>query len=131
MAKNEAKIRFTAETGEFNEQIKKSNDEMAKLSAEMKLNDEQMKSTGTTVEGLQQRQKLLGDQLAASQKKTEALSQKVEKAKEIYGENSAEVQKFQVQLINAQSAEVKIEPVGKRQTGCGSSTRFHPKVLLS
>lgn len=120
MAKNEAKIRFTAETGEFNDQIKKSNDEMSKLRAEMKLNDEQMKSTGTSVEGLQQRQKLLTEQLTASQAKTEALSQKVQKAKEIYGENSAEVQKLQTQLINAQTAEVKIE---RALTSCNTALR--------
>lgn len=109
MAKNEAKVKFSAETSEFNENIKRSNAEMAKLRAEMKQNDEQMKATGVSVEGLQQRQKLLGEQLDASRQKTEALSQKVEKAKEIYGENSTEVMKLQTQLITAQTAELKLE----------------------
>ena len=109
MAKNEAKIRFTAETGEFNDQIKQSNAEMSKLRAEMKLNDEQMKTAGKSVEGLQQKQKLLESQLSASQQKTEALSQKVEKAKEIYGENFAEVMKLQTQLLTAQTAEEKLQ----------------------
>ena len=109
MAKNEAKIRFTAETGEFNDQIKQSNTEMSKLRAEMKLNDEQMKTAGKSVEGLEQKQKLLADQLAASQQKTEALSQKVQVAKEIYGENSAEVMKLQTQLLTAQTAEERLQ----------------------
>lgn len=108
MAKNEAKVRFTAETSEFNDEIKKSNQTMNELRAEMKLNEEQMKTNGVTVEGLQKKQKILTDQLSASQSKTEALSQKVEKAVEIYGENSAEVSKLRIQLMNAQSAEEKI-----------------------
>lgn len=117
MAKNEAKIRFTAETGEFNNQIKQSQAEMSKLRAEMKKNDEQMKATGTSVEGLEERQRLLGEQLKVSQQKTEALSQKVDKAKEIYGENSQEVLKLQTQLINAQSAEQRLE---RQITSCNA-----------
>ena len=109
MAKNEAKIRFTAETGEFNDQVKQSNAEMSKLRAEMKLNDEQMKSAGVSVEGLEQKQKLLEEQLTASRQKTEALSQKVQKAAEIYGENSEEVTKLQTQLLTAQTAEERLQ----------------------
>lgn len=109
MAKNnEAKIRFTAETGEFNSEIKKSNDEMSKLRAELKLNATQMKSNGASVEALEDKHRILTDQLAASESKTEALAQKVEKAAEIFGENSAEVNKLRTQLINAQTAEEKI-----------------------
>lgn len=106
--KNEAKIRFTAETSGFNDEIKKSNQTMSELRAELKLNEEQMKTNGTTVEGLQNKQRLLAEQLVASQSKTEALSQKVDKAAEIYGENSGEVSKLRIQLMNAQSAEEKI-----------------------
>lgn len=108
MAKNEAKIRFTAETGEFNDSIKKSNDTMSRLRAEMKLNEAQMKSAGASVEGLENKHKILSEQLAASESKTQALSQKVDKAAEIFGENSAEVNKLRTQLLNAQTAEEKI-----------------------
>ena len=108
MAKNEAKIKFTAETSTFNEAINKSNAEMAKLRAEMKLNDTQMKSTGDTVEGLENKHKILSEQLATATEKTEALSQKVNKAVEIFGENSAEATKLRTQLLNAQTAEEKI-----------------------
>lgn len=108
MAKNEAKIKFTAETGEFNKSIKKANDEMSELRAELKLNETQMKSTGATVETLEKQHSLLESQLKASQSKTEALSQKVQKAAEIFGENSSEVTKLKTQLANAQSAEEKI-----------------------
>lgn len=108
MAKNEAKIKFTAETGEFNNQIKAANDEMSMLRAELKLNETQMKATGTTVEGLENKHKILSNQLKASEDKTEALNQKVQKAVEIFGENSAEATKLKTQLLNAQNAEEKI-----------------------
>lgn len=108
MAKNEAKIRFTAETSEFNESIKKSNDEMQNLRAELKLNETQMKNTGSSVDMLQKRHSLLESQLNASNSKTEALTQKIAKAIEIYGENSNEVLKLKTQLANAQRAEEEI-----------------------
>lgn len=109
MAKNEAKIRFTAETGEFNSAIKKANSEMQELRAEMKLNEAQMKSTGATVEALENKHKILSAQLSASESKTEALAQKVDKAAAIFGENSDEVTKLRTQLLNAQAAEEKIK----------------------
>lgn len=108
MAKNEAKIKFTAETGEFNSDIKKSNSEMGKLRAELKLNETQMKATGETVEGLEKQHELLEGQLKASQTKVEALSGKVEAAARIFGENSDEVIKLKTQLANAQTAEEKL-----------------------
>lgn len=109
MAKNEAKIKFTAETGEFNKAIKNANDEMGELRAELKLNESQMKTTGVTVEALGKKHELLESQLKTSQDKTEALSQKVQKAAEIFGENSTEVTKLKTQLANAQAAEEKIK----------------------
>jgi len=104
-AKDEAKIKFTAETGEFNDAIKKSGEELTELRAELKLNETQMKATGKTVEGLQASHKNLEAQLEAAQRKTEALSQKAKKAAEIYGENSTEASKLRTQLSNAQTAE--------------------------
>lgn len=108
MAKNEAKIRFTAETGEFNESIKKSNDSMKELTAELKLNAEKMKTAGASVEGLEENHRILSAQLETAQSKTEALNQKLNKAAEIFGEGSAEVSKLRTQLLNAQTAEEKI-----------------------
>lgn len=108
MAKNEAKIKFTAETGEFNDAIKSSNEQMAELRAELKLNETQMKATGTTVEGLNNKHKILQGQLKASEQKTQALSQKVNKAAELFGENSTEASKLRTQLLNAQTAEEKL-----------------------
>lgn len=109
MAKNEAKIKFTAETGEFNKAIQTANAEMSELRAELKLNEAQMKTTGETVGGLEKKHDLLEKQLEVSQSKTEALSQKVAKAAEIFGDNSLEVTKLKTQLANAQTAEEKLK----------------------
>lgn len=109
MAKNEAKIKFTAETGEFNEQISKAESSLKELRSELKLNSAQMKKTGDNTKTLQQRQKILATELEASRSKTEALSQKLEKAKEIFGENSEQAKKYQTQLNNAKAAEEKIQ----------------------
>lgn len=107
-AKNEAKIKFTAETGEFNKAIQQANSEMTELRAELKLNETQMKATGATVEGLENKHSILEKQLKASQDKTEALNQKVQKAVEIFGENSTEAAKLRTQLLNAKTAEEKL-----------------------
>lgn len=108
MAKNEAKIKFTAETGQFNQEIQNANREMSELKAELKLNETQMKATGATVEALERKHSILEDQLKASENKTEALNQKVQKAVEIFGENSTEASKLRTQLLNAQTAEEKL-----------------------
>ena len=108
MAKNEAKIKFTAETGEFNKSIQNANREMSELRAELKLNEAQMKSSGASVEALEKKHDILKNQLSASESKTEALNQKVQKAVEIFGENSQEASKLKVQLLNAQTAEEKL-----------------------
>lgn len=107
--RNEAKIKFTAETREFNDAIKKSNNEMSKFKAEMKLNDTQMQATGETVEGLERRHELLGDQLKASQSKVEALSGKIEAAARNFGEGSEEVTRLERQLANARTEEERIK----------------------
>ena len=111
MAKNnnEAKIKFTAETGEFNEQIKKSDKTMGSLRAELNLAETQMKATGATVEGLEQKHSILERQLAASQSKTEALSGKIEAATRLFGENSNEVLDLQEKLLRAQAAEERVK----------------------
>lgn len=108
MAKNEAKIKFTAETGDFNNSIKQSKDQMSLLNAQMKLNDTQMKATGTTVDGLKKKQEILTAQQEEQQNVVNALNGKLQKAAECFGENSSEATKLRTQLANAQNAEEKI-----------------------
>ena len=44
--KNEAKIRFTAETSDLSQKIKGANTEIKGLSAELRLNEAEFKNTG-------------------------------------------------------------------------------------
>lgn len=107
--KDEAKIKFTAETGEFNDQIKASESSMKEFRSELKLNASQMKATSDNTETLKKRQEILAKELEASKEKTEALTKKLDKAKEIFGDNSEEAKKLQTQLNNAKRAEQEIE----------------------
>lgn len=103
MAKNEAKIKFLAETSEFTEQIKKANQSMSELRSELKLSESQFKGNEQSVEALSEKKRILQQQLEASSEKVEALRKKLEKAKEIYGENSDEVSKLKTQLNKAET----------------------------
>lgn len=108
VASNEAKVKFIAETGKFNEAISSADKKMQLLRAEAKLNATQLEETGTTVEGLENKHDNLQRQLEVSIEKKEALNQKLRKAIEYYGENSNEAIKYKVQVINAQNAEEKL-----------------------
>lgn len=108
-AKNEAKIRFLAETSDFRENVNKAASTMSELSSELKLNAEQMKTNGTSADALAERQKLLQAKLEQAQTKTENLSAQMESCTRNYGENSTEVQRLSVQINNAKIAEEKIK----------------------
>ena len=103
--KNEAKIKFTAETQEFTQQLNAANSEMSSLRAEMRLAEAQFKNTGDGAEYQQQRMDLLEASLQANHDKQEALTAKLEVAKQIYGEDSEEVQRLERSLTNARTEE--------------------------
>ena len=109
MAKNEAKIKFSADCQEFNSQIQKANSTMQQLRAEMKLNEAQMKANGTSIEGLEDKYQILANQFETSGAKISALQGKLDAAIRNFGEGSTEVDKWRTQLLNAQTAQVKIE----------------------
>lgn len=108
-AKNEARVKFTAETTEFNQNIKESETKMAALRSELKLNSEQMKTSGVSIEGLEAKHEMLKQVLAESENKTKNLSDKLEAAKRIYGENSEEVLRLQSKLNNAAASQENIK----------------------
>lgn len=108
-ARSEAKIKFIAETTEFNEQIKRANQSFAELRSELKLSEAQFKGNEQSVQALTDKKRILQQQLEASGNKVESLRQKLEKAKNIYGENSTEVSKLKTQLNNAQRQYVETE----------------------
>lgn len=75
----------------------------------MKLNEAQFQNTGNETEYLSQKSQLLEAQLDANAEKQEALTQKLEAAKDIYGEDSEEVAKLERQLIYAQTEEERLK----------------------
>ena len=107
-AKNEAKIKFTAATQEFESAIKSAKSELSTLRAEMKLAEATFKNTGNSAEYMESRVKILEAQLQANAEKQEALTQKMEAAKAIYGEGTEEVAKLERALIDAQTEEQKL-----------------------
>ena len=108
-SKNEAKIIFTAETKEFNEAIKKSNQDISTLRSELRLNETQMKNTGTSVQGLARKKQLLTKELEAQKNKTQALEAKLKEAKKVYGDDSTEVARLTKQLSASKTAESNLE----------------------
>lgn len=107
-AKNEAKVKFTADTSDLNKAIAASNSELTKLRSELRLNETQAKSTGDSLDNLKDRQRILGDEFQASQSKVDALSEKLEAARAAFGDNSVEAQKLETQLNNARVAQERI-----------------------
>lgn len=103
--KNEAKVKFTADTKEYTQAMQDSDRETRQLRAELKLNSAELKANADSINLLKDRQKLLEAQLEENQKKQEALNGKLEKAKEIYGDNSNEVKSLTKQVTDAKTAE--------------------------
>ncbi len=101
--KNEAKIRFVAETSDLSQKIKDANSDIKGLSAELRLNEAEFKNTGDAATYMANKQKLLEEEIAANKQKQEALNGKMQLAKQIFGENSDEAQKWSRQLIAAKT----------------------------
>lgn len=109
MATREAKIRFSAETSEFNSEIKKAESEITSLRKMLALNATQLKGNAGDTSLLKERQALLTQEMGKSQEKVALINQKLEKAKEIYGEDSQEVKRLTNQLIEAKTQESAIQ----------------------
>lgn len=107
-SKNEAKIKFTAETGDFNDGIKKCDSQMTELRSELKLVDAQMASNGKSAELLEKRQQILARQSEVAAQKSQLLAQKVEAAERIFGTASTDAAKYRTQLNNAQTSEERL-----------------------
>ena len=107
-SKNEAKIKFTAETGDFNDGIKKCDSQMTELRSELKLVDAQMASNGESAELLEKRQQILARQSEVAAQKSQLLAQTVEAAERIFGTASTDAAKYRTQLNNAQTSEERL-----------------------
>ncbi|MCI8507562.1 MAG: hypothetical protein HFJ06_03205 [Lachnospiraceae bacterium] len=110
MAKEkEVQIKFSAQTAEFNDGIKKINSNISTLNAKLKLNDVQLKANSGDISLLKEKQQLLSEKLQDSREKINLTNEKLSAAKKIYGEDSEEVQKYTRQLLAAERQEVSVK----------------------
>lgn len=107
--KNEAKVKFSAETKEFNDAIKQSNKEISVLKSELKLNAAEMKNAGTSTETLGKKHQLLKKEQEAQRDKTKALNAQLQSAKHIFGEDSQEVANLTKKLNASKIAEFNLD----------------------
>ncbi len=108
-AKNEAKIKFTAETKEFSDAITHANKDISTMKSELRVNAVEMKNNGISVEGLVKKQELLQKQQVVTKNKTQALEKQLDSAKRIYGEDSEEVAKLTQKLNASKIAESNLD----------------------
>lgn len=102
---NEVNITFKAFNQSFNSAIREMDTEAKNLRQEMKLQQEQMKHTGTSTEKLEAKMSSLQQIYDVQRRKTQEASQALERAKQLWGENSEEVRKLEAQLKRHQIAE--------------------------
>ena len=107
--KNEAKVIFSMETAEAREETKKAASEIKMLRSELRLNAEEMKTNGTSLEGLQKRYSLLENETQQYRTKLDAINTQIEKATEIYGENSDEVARLKLNYNNTATTLEKVK----------------------
>ncbi len=106
--KNEAKVRFTAETAQMNKEIKKADQELRELRSGLKLNAEEMKLNGVSADGLAKKHNILSQESEQYSAKIELLKQKLQMANELFGESSEESARLRVTINNTSAAYAKI-----------------------
>lgn len=102
---NEVQITFKAFNQNFNSAIREMDDQTKRLRQEMKLQQEQMKHTATATEKLEAKLNSLQQIYNIQRQKTLEAAQALERAKQLWGENSQEVAKLESQLRRHQIAE--------------------------
>ncbi|WP_342578427.1 tape measure protein [Psychrobacillus sp. FSL K6-2843] len=102
---NEINITFKAFNKNFNSAIKEMDDQTKQLRQEMKLQEEQMKHTASSTDKLEAKVNSLQQIYDVQRKKTQQAADALERAKQLWGENSKEVAKMTAQLKRQQIAE--------------------------
>ena len=106
---NEVTVKFYTETSQMRSDLKKVEKELATNRAELKLNATQMKGNANDTDLLKTRQSLLATELQKSKEKVELTNVALQKAREIYGEDSLEVQTYEKKLADAKNQEQSIK----------------------
>lgn len=108
MAKNEAKIKVSADVSDFKKGMAESNSELKGLRAELKLNETQMKGAGASVSALESKHEILEKQLTATQNKAELLTAEIERQSQKAKVDEAKIRQLKTQLTNVQIAEERL-----------------------
>lgn len=103
--KNQIQIEFKVINSEFNRAMKEMGSEVSNLNKKFRLEQEQLRVNGTEKEKLQSRMSYLTERYKLQQKEVQATKKHLEKAKQVYGENSKEVQQLENRLLEAQRKE--------------------------
>lgn len=106
---NEVTVKFNAQTENIRKEITKLNQDLVVTRSELRLNSEQLKGNDADSTLLQQKQEILGAAIEGCQKKIALQTEKLEKAKELYGENSAEVNRYTNDVIRTQTEQAKFQ----------------------
>ena len=85
---SEVKVKFVAETQDINNGLKSTQNEIKVLNSQLSLNAEKLKGASGDTNLLSERTNLLSNALAETQKKTELMNEKLQKAKELFGEET-------------------------------------------
>lgn len=110
MAKeSEARIRFSVFNEDYKRGIKEINDENRRMKNEFKLTEAQMKNNSSETEKLETRIERLGREKENVRRKVQLTEQQLEKAKEVYGENSTEAQTLSDDLVKLQTSEQRLQ----------------------
>ncbi|WP_088033540.1 phage tail tape measure protein [Evansella clarkii] len=107
--KSEAQVKFSVLNDEYKRGIKEINDENRRMKNEFKLTEAQMKNNASETEKLETRLGRLGKEKENLSRKIELTEKHLEKAKEVYGENSAEANKLSEDLVKLQTSEQRLE----------------------
>lgn len=106
---SEAKVKFTAETHGYNEGLSKAGAATKELNNALKLTDSELKNNGDSIEGLRKKHSLLQEKLTVTQEKEDLVNQKLQKAIEIFGENSIEAQNNRTEILKLKNEEEKLK----------------------
>lgn len=106
---SEVKVKFVAETQDINNGLKSTQNEIKVLNSRLSLNAEKLKGASGDTNLLSERTNLLSDALAETQKKTELMNVKLQKAKELFGEDSKEVKDLESALNYNMRSEQKLQ----------------------
>ncbi|MBG9506891.1 phage tail length tape measure protein, partial [Bacillus thuringiensis] len=104
----ETVIKFRADTADYKKNMNDINRENRALNQELKLTQIQMKLTGSEVDKHASSLSTLEKQYELAKRKTQETAQQLQRAKQVWGENSTEVKKLEEAMRKAQIAEAEM-----------------------